>query len=311
MPKLRSIDHVARSSGVESGQIEISEAGPAPGTPGSAGESSGISRSRTMLAVGKSATPIGGGFGLETVLGNVDRRQRILETELFPWRMICALRIRSAYGDFIGTGWFIGPKTLLTAGHCVFHESNMGGWVTSIEVTPGCDDKEKPFKSTTASRFSVTDRWQESHDPDFDVGCIHLDKPLGEQTGWFSTKALSAKDLADWMVNVSGYPADKPAKDEPQPKPLPGTTQWHHRNRILRVSERRMFYDVDTYGGQSGSPVWIQETENAAPTAVGIHAYGEGGTPGSYNIKANSAPRFIPELMVLIQGWIESGGPSS
>src|SRR4051812_15241614 len=56
---------------------------------------------------------------LETVIGQ-DDRTRILETHLPPWRMICALEMETTFGSFIGTGWFAGPKTLITAGHCVF-----------------------------------------------------------------------------------------------------------------------------------------------------------------------------------------------
>src|SRR5258708_15868341 len=59
---------------------------------------------------------------LEAVIGIDDRvkvAQSLLATN--PWRQICALRIKSQTNRmFVGTGWFIGPKTLATAGHCVF-----------------------------------------------------------------------------------------------------------------------------------------------------------------------------------------------
>jgi hypothetical protein len=46
----------------------------------------------------------------ETVIGR-DERVRILDTELPPWRMMCALRMRGPGGaGAIGTGWFIGPR---------------------------------------------------------------------------------------------------------------------------------------------------------------------------------------------------------
>jgi V8-like Glu-specific endopeptidase len=77
---------------------------------------------------------------------------------------------------------------------------------------------------------------------------------------------------------------------------------------VLQVSDRRIFYDVDTFGGQSGAPVWIQDTTEADPVAVGVHAYGIGGTPGSLGISANSAPRIIPEVFDTISGWIEQDG---
>ena len=77
--------------------------------------------------------------------------------------------------------------------------------------------------------------------------------------GWFAVAALPPAELQGYLVNVSGYPGDRGM----------GTEQYHHKNRVLRVTERRVFYDVDTFGGQSGAPVWIHETDTAPPLAVG------------------------------------------
>jgi hypothetical protein len=188
--------------------------------------------------------------------------------------------------------------------------------------------------------------WVEGEDPDFDIGCIHLDEPIGNQIGWFQVVALPADgypfnvgqledghrdlkcrkarprrfqlrkpealmlqsvppyvdtpadELQEYLVNISGYPGDRGA----------GAEQYHHRNRVLRVTARRLFYEVDTYGGQSGAPVWIHEDEQSPPIIVGIHAYGVGGTPQDWGISANSAPRIIPEVLDQIEGWVNEDG---
>lgn len=234
--------------------------------------------------------------GLESVIGPTDDRVRILDTDLAPWRMICALRMTGRNGSgAIGTGWLVGPRTVITAGHCVYSTQFFGGWASSIEVIPGCNGMETPFGSVTSSRFSSVDLWVEKEEPDFDIGCIHLDQPIGDEVGWFAVGSSPADELPGFMVNISGYPADRGG----------GNEQYFHANRILRVSERRIFYDVDTFGGQSGAPVWIHKAEDAPPLVVGIHAYGVGGTPSSFGIEANSAPRIIPEVLDRIQGWID------
>jgi V8-like Glu-specific endopeptidase len=210
--------------------------------------------------------------------------------------MICALRMRAPAGNAaIGTGWLVGPRTIVTAGHCVFSQFFFGGWAKEIEVSPGRNGDQFPFGTVTSQRFSSVDRWVNNEDPDFDIGAIHLDDSLGDILGWFAIGALPAGDLESFLVNISGYPADRGDGEE----------QYFHRNRILRVTERRIFYDVDTFGGQSGAPVWIHENENAEPLAVGIHAYGIGGTSTSFGITANSAPRIIPEVLDLIQAWVD------
>jgi V8-like Glu-specific endopeptidase len=147
-----------------------------------------------------------------------------------------------------------------------------------------------------SAKFTSIDKWVTSEDPDFDIGCIHLSEPLGERVGWFAVGTLSPAELEGYLVNVSGYPGDRGM----------GAEQYHHKNRVLRVTERRVFYDVDTFGGQSGAPVWIHETENSPPIAIGIHAYGVDAAPGA--LQANSAPRIIPEVLEQIRKWVETDG---
>ncbi len=232
---------------------------------------------------------------LESVIG-VDERERILETDLQPWRMICALKMYSnSGGSAIGTGWLVGPRTIITAGHCVHHAGFFGGWADRIEISAGRDGSEFPFGTVNATRFTSVDKWIEDADPDFDIGCIHLEEPLGDTVGWFSIASLTAKELVSHMVNVSGYPGDRGY----------GTEQYFHKNRVLNVGDRRVFYDIDTAGGQSGAPVWIHEEKGAPPLVIGIHAYGTGGTPFDLGITANSAPRIIPEVFDLITAWID------
>ena len=40
---------------------------------------------------------------------------------MYPWRVHASLLITAADGsNWIGTGWFVSPRVLVTAGHCVF-----------------------------------------------------------------------------------------------------------------------------------------------------------------------------------------------
>lgn len=299
MIALRTVDKPISPPAFES--TEVVAAAP-PQTPGHEGADTGeLSRSREhLVAVGKSDEPIP---AFESVIG-VDERVRILDTDLQPWRMICALRMRGPTGaGAIGTGWFIGPRTVLTAGHCVFSNQFFGGWASSVEVIPGLlgpgvDTDARPYGSATSQQLSSVDRWTETEDADFDIGCIHLVEPKGEDVGWFALAALSPEELTGYRVNVSGYPADRGA----------GFEQYHAANRVLGVTDRRLFYEVDTYGGQSGAPVWVHPTQDALPLAVGIHAYGIGGTPANLGIVANSAPRILPEVLEKLKEWVEQDG---
>lgn len=235
----------------------------------------------------------------ESILGDVDRRKQILETELLPWRMLCSLEIESTNGlQYIGTGWFAGPRTIITAGHCVNDPIELGGWARKITVIPGRNgETSSPFGQTEASDFSTTDRWLEAQDPDFDYAAIHLSEDLGAAVGSFGIGVLPDSELQNQLVNIAGYPVS----------PGNGRLQYFHANRVKAVTARRLFYDVDTLGGQSGSPVWAYLDASENPTVVGIHAYGIGGVPAGLNVVANSGPRILPEVLELIRNWIERG----
>jgi glutamyl endopeptidase len=116
--------------------------------------------------------------------------------------------------------------------------------------------------------------------------------------GTFAIGVLPDAELANRLVNVSGYPV----------VPGNGRLQYFHANRVKALTPRRVFYDVDTMGGQSGSPVWVYLDKSDIPTVVGIHAYGVGGVPASLGgLAANSGPRILPEVMDVMKGWIARG----
>jgi glutamyl endopeptidase len=289
-----TIKSVSKPATVALESMELAPAGsaPPPRVPGSKGKlEDKVTLAEEHLVVR------GRRSALESVIGDTDDRTRILETVQSPWRQICALEIEGTNGaGFIGTAWFVGPRTLVTAGHCV-HHPDLGGWARQITVSPGRNGDTLPFDSVVSTRLSAIDAWTSSQDPDFDYGAIHLKDPLGDQLGWFAIDALSDADLARRKVNISGYPGT----------PGFGKEQWFHSNGVLRTTQRRVFYDVDTSAGQSGAPVWIYRDGSDEPLAIGIHAYGTGGTPPSLQIEANSAPRITPEVLDLIEGWISAG----
>lgn len=296
---LTSVDKPVASplESMESGQAETREIiDPKPGTDDAK------SRASQFLVVGKRSQPLRQpGNVFESILGDVDRRKQILETDLTPWRMICSLEIVSANGlDYVGTGWFVAPRTVMTAGHCVFDPVELGGWARQITVIAGRNG-DKSLGQTTSKKFSTTDRWLAAQDPDFDYAAIHLDTDLGTAAGSFGLGALPDTDLSSRLVNVSGYPVS----------PGNGQFQYFHANRVKAVTARRLFYDVDTMGGQSGSPVWAYlDDDTAKPVVVGIHAYGVGGTPAAMHLVANSGPRILPEVLPVIKGWIQKGTPT-
>ena len=217
------------------------------------------------------------GPAAETVHGP-DDRVRITATNTYPWRVHASLLITAAdNSQWIGTGWFIGPRTLVTAGHVV-HIKNSGvagrdGWVRRIQVMPGRNGSTLPYGSVTATSFRSVTGWTSSGNAEYDYGVIILPTPLGNSTGWLGFGNFSDADLRASTGNISGYPGDKPSG-----------TQWYDARRIASVSARKVYYDIDTAGGQSGSAVYRIVSGNRYGFAV--HAYGGGSTNSGTRINA-------------------------
>ncbi len=226
------------------------------------------------------------GASIESVIG-ADNRVKIENTNVYPWRAHASLLITARDGArYIGTGWFIGPHTVMTAGHCVFIRNSgsaaRDGWVRSIDVMPGRNGSSLPYGTVRSSSFRSVTGWTNSGDQNFDYGCIILPTELGNSVGWFGFGAYSDSDLRASVGNISGYPGDKPSG-----------TQWYHARRITSVNSRKVYYDIDTFGGQSGSAVY--RIINGARYGVAIHAYG-GST-------SNSGTRIVTQVFNNMVNW--------
>ncbi|HEX8219339.1 MAG TPA: serine protease [Chloroflexia bacterium] len=238
-----------------------------------------------MFAVGpeSAATP-----DVFEVVIQADDRVQINNTKVVPWQWICSLLITAGDGSgWIGTGWLIGPRTVITAGHCVYMREH-GGWVREIRVMPGRNGSDTSLGNAAATEFRSVRGWVEGQKRVCDYGAIILPESsqFGRQLGTFGYAMPGDGELAGLLVNISGYPGDKP----------PGT-QWYDSRTLASITPRTLVYDADTAGGQSGAPVWWRQ--GGKRYVVGIHT--NGATSG------NSATRIVEAVHRNLTTWRDEG----
>lgn len=235
---------------------------------------------------------IGRDFGINSVIGD-DERTQVKNYLRFPNRAIASIKFTLSDGDYLCTAFFIGPDTLVTAGHCVY-DPYLNEWASKIVVFPGRNVNRMPFGKANSKKLYSTQCWVENEAPECDYGAIKIDKPLGYTVGWFGI-GWKGRDsaLLNHTVNVRGYPGDK----------NPYGSLWTMAGPLEQLTRRQVGYSIDTYAGQSGSPVYgeMQFGEGKCkPCALGVHAYGEGVYPF---ITRNSGARITKSVFENLVTW--------
>jgi len=218
----------------------------------------------------------------QVVIGT-DQRVPIADTSVFPFSAIAFLELEDEFGEVFGscTGTFIGPDALLTAGHCLW-DADFGTWgAAHVRVVPGKDGPFEPFGSQYASDWWVPDAYAETGDPSWDWGVIKLPNDLlSLDTSWMSVAMADTATLEDpeFFPAIVGYPGDK----------ADGSMWGHIQAAFVTVADFRLYYDIDTAAGQSGSAIWSAADGPYLGVIVGIHT--QGGT-------LNSGQRIDQELL--------------
>ena len=222
----------------------------------------------------------------QKVLG-ADGRVRIRNTTAYPWRTIAKLIMIFPDGKKSNcSGAIIDNFHVLTAAHCIYSRAH-GGYA-NIKVYLGQDGNYTPFYYANSSLIRSYTQWTINRDPNHDWALITLDRNIGLFTGWMGLKVASrTSSIYKGGLNVSGYPNDQ----------LKGTL-WNDYDKGHSATEYRHFYFMDTYGGQSGSPVWGEI--GGKRYILSIHGYGDSAaTPGV----TNGGTRINTEKYNKIQQW--------
>ena len=182
-----------------------------------------------------------------------DTRVKV-NTSISPYKSIGYLKTKYENSDsyYRGTAYLVGSHIAITAAHCAYSRSD--GGATSMTFSPARDGDSYPYGTANVTKYAVLSEYKNGDD----WAILILDSNIGDVAGTITFgKYNTATDCLGIGSVISGYPVDK------------GYSQYGANGYINSVSDYKVWYTIDTEGGQSGSPIM-----DANRRAYGVHTGG-------------------------------------
>jgi V8-like Glu-specific endopeptidase len=118
---------------------------------------------------------------------SVKFRTGVTDTSFFPHSAIAKLRLVDSAGQLLGegSGFYVGPNTIVTAGHCLVNDD--GSRVEGVEVIPGLNGTKDPFGGASVGITGLKphpkyDPTPPHYNASYDIGVIKSapDAPNGQ-----------------------------------------------------------------------------------------------------------------------------------
>lgn len=191
-----------------------------------------------------------------------DTREKVIDTTASPYSSIAYVQIHKSESSYSkGTAFLVGNDTLLTAAHVAVNFVNNPKYRHKSFVAPGQNGTARPFGKFYIESVKINPNFNpDQNNRDSDIAIIKV-KPNGSGQSISSiVPKLTVFNASNDFVNatVVGYSGDKPKE------------QWYATGKILQQQKLVAYYDTDTFGGNSGSPVFNEKND-----IVAVHVAGQ------------------------------------
>jgi glutamyl endopeptidase len=158
---------------------------------------------------------------------------------------------------------------------------------------PGVSRGTRPLGSVWATGIVTHPRWDRVSASDFDIAMMRLD-----------TAVLPAADCLTPAVGIQPSTALSPPRIIGYPYvEVHGDTPVEGQGAIRAVESNRLFYDIDTEGGQSGAPILVPAASGRS-VVLGLHCGGLGNGASALANSYNAGIHLRKELT----DWMGTSG---
>ena len=190
----------------------------------------------------------------------------------YPYHSIGFLAVSFPASNMRGTGFIVGPYTVLTSAHNVYVTS-FGGWFKTISFSQAQHETEdlkviKPFttvspiSSETSAKYLL---YESSGDRDsfikHDYAALFFEKKFPGITTFIPLEF----NYTPPRVRLPGYPGIVQGTET--------VGMWQSEGPVIKKDDQILLYEAYTSGGSSGSPALAYNEKAGTYRVVAIHSF--------------------------------------